>query len=436
MLDLKFVRANPEAVAQALEKRGAAIGLEDFLALDRQWRALLGESEQLKNRRNTVSEEIARKKAAKENAEDLIISMREVSQRIKEMDEKLRSVEQQMEEILMVIPNIPHHSVPAGKCAGDNPVVRTWGEPRRFDFQPRAHWEIGEILDILDFERGSKVTGARFTFYKGLGARLERACINFMLDMHTGRHGYTEIFPPFMVNSASMVGTGQLPKFAEDMFKVEKTDYYLIPTAEVPVTNLYREEVLEAEQLPIYHCAYSACFRAEAGAAGRDTRGLIRQHQFNKVELVKFTTPETSYDELEKLTRDAEQVLIALGLPYRTVLLCTGDMGFASAKTYDLEVWLPSFNDYREISSCSNFEDFQARRAGIRYRPAPKAKPVYVHTLNGSGIAVGRTVSAILENFQQPDGSVIIPEALRPYMGGVERIEPPTSAKSELMHDF
>jgi len=301
-------------------------------------------------------------------------------------------------------------------------VVRVWGEVPKFAFEPKAHWDIGEGLDILDFERGAKLAGARFTVYKGLGARLERALINFMLDLHTTEHGYKEILPPYLVNSASMYGTGQLPKFEEDMFKVEKTDYYLIPTAEVPVTNLYRDEILDNDQLPVYMTAYTACFRAEAGASGRDTRGLIRQHQFNKVELVKYARPEESYEELEKLTNDAERVLQRLGLPYRVVTLCTGDMGFSSAKTYDLEVWLPSFNTYREISSCSNFEDFQARRANIRYRPSAQAKPQFVHTLNGSGVAIGRTVAAILENYQQADGTVTIPEALRPYMGGLDRI--------------
>ncbi|KKM11549.1 seryl-tRNA synthetase [Clostridiales bacterium PH28_bin88] len=428
MLDLKFVRNNPEVVAEGLRKRGANISLDQFLELDQKWRATLAQTEQLKSQRNNVSEEIARKKAAGQDASGLIMSMKDVSQQIKELDEGLKAIEGEMEQVLLTIPNIPHETVPVGTSDADNKVVRTWGEPTRFDFDPKPHWELGEALDILDFERGSKVTGARFTFYKGWGARLERALINFMLDLHTTQHGYIEVFPPFMVNRDSMVGTGQLPKFAEDMFKVDKTDYYLIPTAEVPVTNLYREEVLDGEQLPIYHTAYSACFRAEAGAAGRDTRGLIRQHQFNKVELVKFTRPEESYVELEKLTADAEKVLQLLRLPYRVVALCTGDLGFSSAKTYDLEVWLPAFNAYREISSCSNFEDFQARRAGIKYRPAPKAKPQFVHTLNGSGVAVGRTVAAILENYQEDDGSVRIPDNLRPYMGGIERIKPPARA--------
>jgi seryl-tRNA synthetase len=315
-----------------------------------------------------------------------------------------------------------NHLSPVGQSDQDNVEVRRWSEPRQFEFEPKAHWDIGEDLGILDFATAAKVTGARFTFYKGLGARLERALFNFMLDLHAMEHGYTEVFPPFMVHRRSMVGTGQLPKFEEDAFKVAGTEYFLIPTAEVPVTNMYREQILDGEQLPIKHCAYSACFRAEAGSAGRDTRGLIRQHQFNKVELVKFTRPEDSYAELETLTNDAEEVLKQLGLPYRVSMLCAGDLGFSSAKTYDLEVWMPSYNRYVEISSCSNFEDFQARRADIKYRPGPKEKAQYVHTLNGSGVAVGRTVAAILENFQQDDGSVIIPEKLRPYMGGIERI--------------
>ncbi len=421
MLDLKFVRNNPEIIKQALEKRGAKVNLNDFLFQEEQRRKILVQVEALKNRRNTVSEEVGRRKKSGEDAEQLVQEMRQVNQDIKEFEIKLTELEDSMQEYLYDIPNIPHSTVPVGMDDSQNKAVRTWGIPREFPFTPLSHWEIGEKHDILDFARGAKVTGARFTFYKGLGSRLERALINFMLDTHTGK-GYVEIFPPFMVHRNSMVGTGQLPKFEEDAFKVAGTDYFLIPTAEVPVTNLYREEILEAEQLPIYHCAYSACFRAEAGAAGRDTRGLIRQHQFNKVELVKFVKPENSYEELEKLTADAEAILQALELPYRTVALCTGDLGFSSAKTYDLEVWLPSFNTYREISSCSNFEDFQARRAGIRYRPNTKAKPELVHTLNGSGLAVGRTVSAILENFQQEDGSVVIPQVLRPYMGGIEVI--------------
>lgn len=417
MLDIKFIRENPDKVAEALKNRGAAVGLDEFLGLDKQRRELLGEVEALKSKRNTVSQEINRMKKAGENADGLIAEMRGVGDRIGEMDAELAGIEEKMQGIVMVIPNIPHSSVPVGKDETSNPEVRQWGTPRTFEKEPLAHWEIGEKLGILDFERGSRVTGTRFTFYKGLGARLERSLINFMIDLHTREHGYTEFFPPFIVNKDSMVGTGQLPKFAEDMFKLEGLDYYLIPTAEVPVTNFHRQETLDAKDLPLCYAAYSACFRAEAGAAGRDTRGLIRQHQFNKVELVKFSLPENSYEELEKLTNNAEKVLQLLGLPYRVILLCTGDMGFSSAKTYDLEVWLPSFNKYREISSCSNFEDFQARRANIKFRRDAKSKPEFVHTLNGSGVAIGRTVAAILENYQQPDGSVIVPEVLRPYMG-------------------
>lgn len=343
--------------------------------------------------------------------------MKEVSNKIKDYDERLNEIEDSLSSILLGIPNIPHESVPFGKDEDDNVEVRKWGEPRDFDFEYKAHWDLGEELDILDFERGSKVTGTRFTFLKGAGARLERSLINFMLDFHVKEHGYTEVFPPFIANADSATGTGQLPKFAEDMFKLEELDYYLIPTAEVPVTNMYRQEILSADELPINHVAYSACFRAEAGAHGRDTRGIIRQHQFNKVEMVKFVEPVESYNELEKITQNAEEILQELGLPYRVVILCTGDLTFSSAKTYDIEVWMPAYNTYREISSCSNFEDFQARRASIKYRPAPKAKAEFVHTLNGSGLAVGRTVAAILENYQNEDGTVTVPEVLRPYMG-------------------
>ncbi len=422
MLDLKFVRANPDVVKEALSKRGAGISLEPFLKLDERRREKLVEVEKLKNKRNVVSEEIGRLKKAGHDTEHLVLEMREVSAAIKQMDDEIRQLEQKIQETLLGIPNIPDESVPVGKDEKDNVELRRWGDPPQFSFEPKPHWDIGEALDILDFERGGKVTGARFAFYKGAGAALERAVFNFMLDVHTREHGYVEIFPPFMVNSASMIGTGQLPKFAEDMFKVENTDYYLIPTAEVPVTNLYAGEILDAGKLPIYHCAYSACFRAEAGAAGRDTRGLIRQHQFNKVELVKFTRQEDSYDELEKLTANAERILQMLELPYRVVVLSTGDLGFSAAKTYDIEVWLPSYNDYKEISSCSNFTDFQARRANIRYRQG-KGKPRFVHTLNGSGLAVGRTVAAILENFQTESGTVRIPARLQPYMGGLKEIK-------------
>ncbi|MEN6567276.1 MAG: serine--tRNA ligase [Veillonellales bacterium] len=423
MLDIRFVRDNPEKVQEALQNRGSALNLDEFLLLEKQRRELLGEVEGLKSQRNTVSQEISRLKKAKQNADELVAQMRNVGEKISSLDTIVKEVEAKLGEIIMTIPNVPHPSVPVGRDENDNPEVRHWGTPKVFDYKPQAHWDIGEKLGILDFERGGKVTGARFTFYRGLGSRLERSLISFMLDLHTGQHGYTEFFPPFIANKDSMTGTGQLPKFAEDMFKLEGMDYYLIPTAEVPITNLHRGEILDGKDLPLYYTAYSACFRAEAGAAGRDTRGLIRQHQFNKVEMVKFTKPEDSYAELEKLTNNAERVLQLLGLPYRVVLLCTGDMGFSSAKTYDLEVWLPSFNKYREISSCSNFEDFQARRADIKFRREPKAKPEFVHTLNGSGVAIGRTVAAILENYQQPDGSVVVPEVLRPYMG-VDRIQP------------
>ena len=423
MLDMKFVRENPEAVLAGLQKRGSALTLDDFLALEKKRREVLTEVEALKSRRNTVSQEISRLKKAKEDAEALILEMRSVGEKISELDETVRQVETELKEILLSIPNLPHASVPVGRDEADNPEVRRVGEVPSFAFEPKAHWDLGEDLGILDFERGAKVTGARFTFYRGLGARLERALINFMLDVHTREHGYTEFFPPFIANKESMTGTGQLPKFAEDMFKLEGLDYYLIPTAEVPITNLHRGEILDAKDLPKYYTAYSACFRAEAGSAGRDTRGIIRQHQFNKVEMVKFCLPENSYDELEKLVGNAERILQLLELPYRVITLCSGDIGFSSAKTYDLEVWLPSFNTYREISSCSNFEDFQARRADIKFRRDAKSKPEYVHTLNGSGLAIGRTVAAILENYQQADGSVLIPKVLRAFMG-VDVIQP------------
>jgi seryl-tRNA synthetase len=418
---MKFVRNNPQVVQEALLKRGSIVTLDEFLKLDQQRREKLFIVEQMKNRRNLVSEEIGRLKKAGKDVSEMQLEMRELSRQIKEVDESHKELEKRLQQILLDIPNIPHETVPVGQSDADNQVVRIWGKPREFDFTPKPHWDLGEALDILDFERGGKVTGARFNFYKGLGARLERAVISFMLDLHTTQHNYVEVFPPFIVNRDSMIGTGQLPKFAEDMFKIEGQEYYLIPTAEVPVTNLYRNEILDGAQLPILHCAYSACFRAEAGAAGRDTRGLIRLHQFNKVELVKFCRPEDSYEELEKLTRDAERVLQILELPYRVVVLCTGDLGFSAAKTYDIEVWLPSYQGYKEISSCSNFADFQARRAGIRFRNA-KGKTELVHTLNGSGLAVGRTVAAILENYQESDGSITIPEALRPYMGGLAKI--------------
>lgn len=422
MLDIKFVRNNVDLVNEALEKRNAESNLDEFLKLDEERRELIGASEELKKTRNTVSQEIGRLKREKKNADHLTEEMRKVGKDIKKYDERLREVEEQLEDIILNIPNIPNSDVPVGDCDEDNLEVAKWGEPRKFDFEAKAHWDLGEELGILDPSTAAKVTGARFTFLKGAGARLERALVNFMLDMHTKEHGYTEVFPPFMVHRRSMTGTGQLPKFEEDAFKIEGTEYFMIPTAEVPVTNMYREQILDSKELPIKHVAYSACFRAEAGSAGRDTRGLIRQHQFNKVELVKFVKPEESYDELEKLTADAEEVLKRLGLPYRVVTLCTGDLGFSSAKTYDIEVWMPSYNRYVEISSCSNFEDFQARRADIKYRPEDGKKAVHVHTLNGSGVAIGRTVAAIMENYQTEDGNIEVPKALIPYMGGIERI--------------
>lgn len=425
MLDAKYLRDNLEKVRERLLKRGEVPGLERFAELDAERREVLHEVEALKNKRNVASEEIGRLKkegVAAEAIEARAAEMKGVSVRIKGLDDRLSLIEEELRSVLYNIPNIPHESVPVGSSDKDNIEIKRWGNRREFSFQPRPHWEIGESLDILDFDRGAKITGARFTLYKGLGARLERALINFMLDLHTERHGYTEVLPPFMVNRESMTGTGQLPKFEEDLFKIEGLDYFLVPTAEVPVTNIYREEILSESELPIKYTAYTPCFRKEAGSYGKDTRGLIRQHQFNKVELVKFTTPERSYEELEALLADAEDVLQKLGLPYRVVVLCTGDMGFSSAKTYDIEVWLPGQDVYREISSCSNFEEFQARRAGIRFRRGEKSKPEIVHTLNGSGLAVGRTLVAILENCQQEDGSVVVPEALRPYMGGTERI--------------
>ncbi len=420
---MKFVRENPNIVRKAMTDKGEEGDLDKFLKLEEDRRKVILEAEQLKSKRNTVSEEVGRLKKAGKNAEEIILEMRQVSVRIKEMDEGLRGIEEEMKDLLLTFPNIPLEGVPVGHCEEENVPARFHGEPPAFDFEPKAHWDIGTGLGILDFERAGKVTGSRFAFLIGEGARLERALINFMLDLHTGKHDYIEVFPPFMAHRHSMVGTGQLPKFEEDAFRVQGTDYYLIPTAEVPVTNLHREEIIDGDKLPICYAAYSACFRAEAGAHGRDTRGLIRQHQFNKVELVKFTRPEDSKVELEKLVADAEEVLKLLGLPYRVVLMCTGDLGFAAAKKYDLEVWLPAYNTYREISSCSNFWDFQARRAEIRYRPGVGEKARFVHTLNGSGVAVGRTVAAILENYQQADGSVVIPEVLRPYMGGKEIIK-------------
>lgn len=425
MFNIKLLRENFEEVkAKLLEHRGEDLSeLEKFGDLDQRRRNLIVETEQLKKRRKDVSAQIAEMKKENKDAEDLIVEMRKVGDQIKVLDDELRVIEEELNLLLLSIPNLPHESVPIGETEDDNVEIRKWGEVPQFDFEAKAHWDVATDLDIIDFERAAKVTGSRFVFYKGLGAKLERALISFMLDLHTEQHGYTEMLPPYLVNRASLTGTGQLPKFEEDVFLVEKEDYFLIPTAEVPVTNYYREEILSAEDLPAKFAAYSACFRSEAGSAGRDTRGLIRQHQFNKVELVKFVKPEDSYEELEKLTNDAERVLQLLELPYRVVAICTGDLGFTAAKKYDLEVWIPSNNMYREISSCSNFEDFQARRANIRFRREPKGKPEFVHTLNGSGLAIGRTVAAILENYQQPDGRVRIPEVLRPYMGGKEYIE-------------
>jgi seryl-tRNA synthetase len=417
MLDIKLVRSQPELVREAMAKRNADVPLDQFLKIDEERRKKLVKVEQLKSRRNSVSKEVGRLKAQGQDAAALIKEMQEEGERIADLDQEVRSQEEQLQRILLVIPNIPHQSVPVGKDETQNQLVRTWGEPRQFAFEPKTHDELGTALGIMDFERAAKISGARFVVMKSWGARLERAVTNFMLDLHTRVHGYTEIFPPFLVNRAAMLGTGQLPKFEEDMFSCTPGEFFLIPTAEVPVTNLHREEILNSEQLPIYYAAYTACFRAEAGSAGRDTRGIIRQHQFNKVELVKFTKPEDSYAEHEKLVNNAEAVLQKLGLPYRVMLLCSGDQGFSAAKCYDLEVWLPSFATYREISSCSNFEDFQARRANIRYRPTPGAKPEFVHTLNGSGLAVGRTVAAILENYQNEDGSITVPEVLRHFMG-------------------
>jgi seryl-tRNA synthetase len=424
MLDLKFVRANFEEVKQKLSARGEDLsGLDQFEALDQRRRELIGETEALKSKRNEVSKQVAEFKREKKDADHLITEMREVGDKIKTMDDELRQVEEDLHGIMLTLPNIPHESVPIGETEDDNVPVRHWGEKPEFSFEAKAHWDIATDLNIVDFERGAKVTGSRFAFYKGLGARLERALINFMMDLHEDEHGYTEVLPPYMVNRQSMTGTGQLPKFEEDAFKIREEDYFLIPTSEVPVTNMHREEILTADELPITYAAFSACFRSEAGSAGRDTRGLIRQHQFNKVELVRFVKPEDSYDELEKLTGHAEKVLQLLNLPYRVLSMCTADLGFTAAKKYDIEVYLPSYEEYREISSCSNFEDFQARRAQIRFRREAKGKPELVHTLNGSGLAIGRTVAAILENYQQEDGTVIIPEVLRPYMGNKEVIK-------------
>ncbi|MEW6189599.1 MAG: serine--tRNA ligase [Actinomycetota bacterium] len=423
MLDIKFVRENLNVVRESLEKRRMEADLDRFAELDEKRRKLLFDVEQLKHIRNTVSEEIAELKRVGKDVQEKTLSMRVLSQKIKSLDAQVRELDAALKGMMLDIPNIPHPSVPVGVDERDNEVVRYWGEPPKFDFEPKAHWDIGTKLGILDFERAGKIAGTRFALYWGLGAQLERALINFMLDLHTREHGYLEVFPPILVNEGSMIGTGQLPKFSIELYKCQDDDLYLIPTAEVCVTNIHRDEILDGQLFPLKYVAYTPCFRREAGAAGRETRGLIRQHQFNKVELVKFAKPEESYDELESLTKDAEEVLRRLGLHYRVVVLCTGDLGFSASKTYDLEVWMPGHGTYKEISSCSNFEDFQARRANIRYRPEPKAKPRYVHTLNGSGLAIGRTVAALLENYQQKDGSVFIPEVLHPYMGGIDRIK-------------
>ena len=416
MLDIKILRQNPEIIMEALKKRNNDLDITPAIELDKKRREILVDVEQKKASQNEISKKIPQMKKNGESTDEIFKEMKELSNTIKELDDQVREIDEELRNFMLRIPNIPNESCPVGADDSENVEERRFGEPTKFDFEPKAHWDIGTNLDILDFERGTKIAGTRFTVYKGLGARLERAVIQYFLNTHTD-NGYTEIFPPYMVNRASMTGTGQLPKFEEDAFKVTNNGYFLIPTAEVPVTNLHRDEILDGASLPIKYCAYSACFRAEAGSAGRDTRGLIRQHQFNKVELVKFTKPENSYEELEKLTHDAEVLLQGLNIPYRVVALSTGDLGFSSAKTYDIEVWMPSYGRYVEISSCSNFEDYQARRANIRYKETPKDKAQLVHTLNGSGLAVGRTVAAILENYQNEDGTVTVPDALVPYMG-------------------
>ncbi len=416
MLDIKILRTDPEKINEALKKRNNELDITPAIELDKKRREILTEVEKKKAQQNEISKKVPQMKKAGEDTTQIFAEMKQLSNEIKEADDKVREIDAELRDYMLRIPNIPNETCPIGSDDADNIELRRNGTPREFTFEPKAHWDIGTGLDILDFERGTKIAGTRFTVYKGLGARLERAVIQYFLNTHTDR-GYTEIFPPYMVNRASMTGTGQLPKFEEDAFKVANNGFFLIPTAEVPVTNLHRDEILDGSQLPIKYCAYSACFRAEAGSAGRDTRGIIRQHQFNKVEMVKFAKPEESYAELESLTNDAEVLLQGLGIPYRVVCLSTGDLGFSSAKTYDVEVWMPSYNRYVEISSCSNFEDYQARRANIRYKETPKDKAQFVHTLNGSGLAVGRTVAAILENFQNEDGTVTIPEALVPYMG-------------------
>src|SRR5690349_7875892 len=423
MHDLSYFREHLDVFSQMAKKRSMTLDLEGFRAFDKERRELITATEQLKAQRNKASDEIARLKKEKKNADSLLAEMKQVSERIKQSDERIAALDAKQRDLLLTIPNVPHASVPAGASSADNKEVRCWGTPPKFDFQPKPHWEVGERAGILDLETAAKITGARFAVYKGWGARLERALANFFLDVHTKEHGYTEILPPFLVNTASLLGAGQLPKFAADLFRIQETDFWLTPTSEVELHNLYRDETLPEDWLPVCVTAWTACFRSEAGAAGKDTRGILRQHQFQKVELFKFTHPEKSYEEHERLTRNAEAILEKLGLHYRTVLLCSGDMGFASAKTYDLEVWLPSGNEFREISSCSNCEAFQARRAGIRFKPKAGGKSEFVHTLNGSGLAVGRTWIAIVENYQQEDGSIRIPEVLQPYMG-IDRIPP------------
>jgi len=421
MIDIALIRENTEKVQDSFKKRGETINLDPLLKLDSERKDLLKRIEGLRYERNKASDEIGQLKREGKPVEEFMSRMKGVSEEIKRLEADIRIIESNENEILLTLPNIPHKSVPVGRGEKENVEVRKWGEVPEFNFEPKPHWEIGEDLEIIDFQRAANIAGARFALLKGAGALLERSLINFMLDIHTREHGYTEVLPPFMVNPKTMTGTGQLPKFEEELFRIERDDLYLIPTAEVPVTNIHQKEILKEDDLPLYYTAYTPCFRREAGSYGKDTRGLIRQHQFNKVELVKFSRPDSSYVELEKLTNDAEDILKRLGLPYRVIILCTGDMGFAAAKTYDIEVWLPGQDTYREISSCSNFEDFQARRADIRYKSS-KGKTTFVHTLNGSGLAVGRTLVAILENFQQEDGSVIIPEVLKTYMGGLERI--------------
>lgn len=420
MLDIKLMRKEPERVAQAVGRRGKEIDMQPFLTADEKHREVIAQIEELQSQRNAKSKEVGQRKRNGESADDLMAEVSAINEKINVLDESKDALEKEVRDFVVSIPNMPADDIPDGG-EDDYRVERVWGEPRKFDFEPKAHWDLGVDLDILDFDRAAKVTGSRFTFYKGLAARLERAIISFMIDMHTDKHGYTELIPPYMTNSASDFGTGQLPKFAEDMFHLENTDYYLIPTAEVPVTNYHRDEILSEKDLPVKYCAFSPCFRSEAGSAGRDTRGIIRQHQFHKVEMVKLAHPDHSWEELESLTQNAEDILQALELPYRVICLSAGDIGFSSAKTYDLEVWLPSYGKYREISSCSNFLDFQSRRANLRFRDAD-GKVRFVHTLNGSGLAVGRTLAAILENYQNEDGSVTIPKALVPYMHGYTEI--------------